>query len=295
MLAVLKQPRRRRGFTLIEVLVASGISLLLGLLLVAVFVQSTKALGQTEGRVQLVQSARQVANRLQLLVSAGAYIPGQDTVLYPQPFAGLGTNERGNAVVGDNPDTWYRYMVFATTEDTLASDFDPNEIYEYPARYVAGSDDVVNFIDGYRSEAQRISYYIIWWEDDANGLNILDDEDKVLVIGLVGGEKSGGSTWSGGVETVLPDFRTVEWASEGTETTDEPFSDLFTDAKGDPLTKPVYRVLGRDLEDVTFLKRSDAGIQVSILARKTITAQVGSQTKEFRLENFLQIPAAIAI
>ncbi|MGZ7238652.1 hypothetical protein ACXWO6_10575, partial [Streptococcus pyogenes] len=74
--------------------------------------------------------------------------------------------------------------------------------------------------------------------------------------------------------------------------TEKPFSDLFIDGEGKNITKPIYRVLGRNLEDVSFLKRSDAGIQVSILARKNITAQVGQQTKEFRLENFLQIPAA---
>lgn len=279
--------RHQSAFTLIEVLVASGVSLLLGLVIAAIMIQSTRSLAQTEGRVELVQAARIAANRLQLVVSSGAYIPGESAVLYPEPFRSNLRNEREAIVVSDEPDTWFRYMVLTTTEDSLAENFDPDGIYNLHP----DDPETQTRLKGYWDESQTIFYYLIWWEDISNGgLDILPDEDKVLVIGRVAPSYTALELTKPPNERV-PSFRDREWAGGADFPSSNPFADLSKDSDGKLRT----RILARHLEDVSFIKRDDAGIQVSVLARKAMISQSGQETKEFRLESLLQIPAEIAI
>lgn len=283
-------PRRSRpGFTLIEVLVASSVMLILGIVVAVIFIQSTKSLGQTQGRLEIVQAARHAANRLQFIFSSGAYIPGAPTVLYPDIFTTAGGashyNERNQIIDGEDPSTWPRYVALQTTEDSLALGFNPNEIHDLPTMDPAIA---AAKLKGYRSEAQRIFTYLIWWEGSsagASGIDALPNEDKVLVIGRVQPDLSGGPEY--------PVIRQRPWAGGyGYPASNDPFKDLDKD----PVTgKPNIRILARGLEDVSFLKRDDAGIQVSILARKRIISQLGSQNKEFRLDSVMQIPAEISI
>lgn len=271
-----RRPRRQPGFTLIEVLLASAIALVLGLVVVATLIQSTKSLSQVEGRVEMVQSARLIANRLQQIVSAGVSIPEKETVLYPGVFPiAFNINERGQNVLADDPKTWPRYFVFRTTEDFLATDFDPNQIYA-----LSTMDPGVrkNLLDGYRTDAQPIYDYIVWWEDGVI-LNVLPKENKVLALGRL---KTYDPDGDGNYEfrdpslTVYPAFNI--------------FDELVVDAA---TSKPQVRILGRNVEDVSFLRQDNAVLQVSVLDTKTVQAQVGSQQKEFRLDSLLQMPAEV--
>lgn len=279
-------PHLIRGFTLIEVLVASVVMLILGIVVATVFIQSTKSLGQTEGRIELVQGVRVAVNRLQPIFSSGSYTPGRPTLLYPDEFPAASPvnhyNERGQVVVSDDPKTWYRYTILQTTEDALAAGFNPNMIYELPTLSDA---EIAREIRGYRSEAQKIHSYIIWWEGDAgdpNSLNILPNEEKVLVIGRVKDDFLAS-------DPDYPILRERPWAGGYDYSSNNPFNDLDKDVTG----KLNIRILARGLEDVSFLKRDDAGIQASILARKRIISQVGSEEKEFRLDTIFQIPSEI--
>lgn len=288
-----RHSRSGSGFTLLEVLVASGIMLILGVVVATVFIQSTKSLGQTEGRIELVQGARTALNRLQPVFSAGSYVPGSaggdSSLIYPDPFpVSSGTtfyNERGGEIVADDPRTWHHYVILQTTEDTLAADFNPNLIYELPTMT---TEVIAKEIVGYRNDAQKIHCYIVWWEGpagDSGSLDILPDEEKVLVIGRVEDEFAADD-----LDKVYPLLRSREWAG-GHGYSANPFDDLQIGVDG----KPNIRILSRGLEEVTFLKRTSPGVQVSILTKKRIISQVGSEEKEFRLDTMLQIPSEVSI
>lgn len=273
--------RQRRAFTLIEVLVASGAAVLLGLVVVAIFVQSAKTLTQVEGRVEMVQTSRVILNRLQQVISCGVSIPGEDTVPYPEQ--NQIQNERGQNIVPDDPTTWCRYVVIRTTEDFLRrdddedfeEDFNPNEIYDLPTMPAI---DQANILAEHRTDAQNVYDYIIWWEDSSNGgLNILPNEDRVMVIGRVKPLQHPTSF------DVL--FRPDGWAS-GT-----PFNDLDEDSSG----RPTIRILGRGGRDVSFFRHDSSGIQISILSEKTVQSQIGSQNKQFRLDGMIHIPAEVTL
>lgn len=285
---------KRTGFTLIEVLVASMVMLILGIVVATVFIQSTKSLGQTEGRIELVQAARIAVNRLQPVFSSGAYVPGSaggdSALIYPDPFPVSSAvpfyNERGGEIVSDDPRTWHHYAIMQTTEDSLAVGFNPNLIHELPT---LTSEEIAEEIKGYRSDAQKIHCYIIWWEGtagDSNSLDILPDEEKVLVIGRIEDEFLPDDT-----DKEYPVLRSREWAGGYDYSSNNPFEDLQKDATG----KLNIRILARGLEEVTFLKRTSPGIQASVLTKKRIISQVGSEDKEFRYDTLLQIPSEISI
>lgn len=279
---------------MLEVLVASAIMTILGAVVATVFIQSTKSLGQTEGRIELVQGARIAANRLQPIFSSGSYVPGSaggdSALIYPDPFPVSSTttfyNERGQVIVGNDPRTWHHYVIMQTTEDSLAADFNPNLIYELPT---ATSDKIAEEIRGYRSDAQKIYCYIIWWEGvagDPNSLDILPNEEKVLVIGRVEDDFLDDDP-----DKEYPVLRSREWAGGYDFASNDPFADLQKDAAG----KPNTRILARGLEEVTFLKRTSPGVQASILAKKRIISQTGSEEKEFRFDTLFQIPSEVSI
>lgn len=250
---------QQRGFTLVEILVAGGVSLLLALVLVNIFFHSRRALEHAEGTVTLLRATRIPLDRLTNYISSSASIPGTDVLLYPKQSQGQ-LNERGQTIANDDPDTWPRYIVLRSTEDFLSPDFNPDSILEV--------DRNAELLQQYRTNGQAVYDYIIWWEDQANGLDILPNEDKVLAIGrAVQLIDSQGNT------ILRPD----EWAATN------PFLDLSTEIPP--------RVIGRHLEDASFLSLIGNGINVSLLAETTVLTAAQNEQKQFRTTSMVQLAA----
>ncbi len=251
-----KLKSKKKGFTLIEVLVAGGVSLLLGLTIVNVFIQSRRSLDHAIGTADLVRATRVPMDRLGYYITAGSSIRGEETILFP-PSGVSGMNERGQTLSITDPDTWYRYIIIRTTEDFLWSTYDPNEIMTL---HLLPDTTHANLINAYENDAQRIYDYVLWFEDDTNGIDALPNEDKVLAVARIAPLFNAGT----GVTT----FRDEAWASGN------PFADL------DPNT--AAKVIARNVEDVTFKREGSAAVDVSILAQTQVRTAAGNQTKQFR-------------
>lgn len=268
-------PNRLRGFTLIEVLVASSVSLILGLALVQMFFYSSKQLAATTGRMEMVQAARIPIDRVQQVLASAVGTTRTEGGTFRFPSNGIigingtGENERGQTLDKANADTWYRYVIVRTTEDLLADNFNSNEIFELPTM---AEPQRSNLVSGYRTENQIIFDYIIWFEDDAV-VDRVPNIDKALVVGRIQQQVVGGTA----VARLMP------WA-EG-----DPWADLENAPGGGPR----IRVLARNLEDVSFLL-NEVALNVSVKTTKNFsTVSGGREDKDFRLDAWVQIPSEI--
>lgn len=264
--------KKRNGFTLIEVLVASGVSLLLGLTIFNVFVQSRRALAHAIGTAELVQSTRTPMDRISAYLGAGSTAAGEDVILYPPHGPGW-TNERGQIVVDADPSTWTRYIVLRTTEDFLSPTYDPNEIFNLKAATPQATHAAL--MDAYENDAQRVYDYIIWFEDDANGISRLPNEDQVLAVARVAALTVPGP----GVGGQVTQFRSSAWASA------DPWADL----------EPAYpvRIIARRIDDMSF-KRDSSALDVNVFASTTVqTAANGPQVKNYQATQRIHIPSEI--
>lgn len=253
------------GFTLLEVLVASGVSLLLAITVFNIFTQSSRAIEGSTGRIELVQRTRIPLNRLVLYLSSAVGTPGLDSVYYPVvdnlPTA-LQPNERGGLVNEDDPTSWHRVVVFRTSEDFMDPAFDPDGIMD--------RDSLHNDFDVWQFDDQRLSDYVIWFEDDDNGLNLLPQQDKVLAIAALRDI------------LVTEEPRDADWVTNWLTTAD-PTSEFEVGLEP--------QILGRQLEDVSFRRREFGAVQVSALAEQdTKTASGQAQRKSFRADAVVQIP-----
>lgn len=259
-----RKHKKNLAFTLIEVLVASGVSLLLGVTIFNVFVHSKRALAHAIGTADLVRATRIPMDRIGTYLGAGAGTASQDTILFPPNGFGL-TNRRGQTVMQDDATTWYRYVVIRTTEDFLNPAYDPDEIFDLET--TRGTPGHVELMAAYENDAHRIYDYLIWFEDEnvAGGINTpLIQEDKVLAVGRI---LPNTSPPPAGGTIPITNFRTIGWAQGS------PWLDL------DPAVPP--RIIARGLDDVTFL-RETSGLDVNVQATAIVqTAANGPQPKTY--------------
>lgn len=270
--------RHNKGFTLLEVLVASGVSLLLGVCVLASFIQSRRSFESAEGTIEMVRAARPAMDRVSQYVGSAVSIAGEDTILYPPVTAGPGVtsfvNERGQTVDTNDPSTWSSYIVFRTTEDFLSPGFDPDEIMDL----INGAQGFTHaqLMDTYKTNAQPVYDYILWWEDE--NLDKVDDVDNALMLARVA------QVVDAAGNTV---FREADWAG----TSGDPWADL------EPTINPriIARGGGKDgvggLEEVNFLHQMSNGVNISIQAGTDVRMNVGTEHKVFRLEGLIQIPS----
>lgn len=139
--------RKQRGFTLIELMVVFGVSILLSLTLVGIFAQSRASLDKASSRINLTQRARIPIDRAALFLTSAASANGSSGVEFPRATeAGLNT---------DDPSTWPQYCVFATTEDFSSNSYQPER------------DLAENGMGFYMFNSPPIYYYLIWYEGDS--------------------------------------------------------------------------------------------------------------------------------
>jgi hypothetical protein len=256
------------------VVVAASVSFILFTALMNSFFNSNRLLSQSTGRLELVQACRIPVDRLQQIISTAVCVPSEQTILYPEnPGPGKMThNERGQPIDPNDPDTWTRYLVMRTTEEFLADDFNANEIYELATMPAAQRDEILM---GFRTDAQRVYDFIVWYEDDV--LDKLPDVDRALVVGQVQ------QVLDGSGNTV---YRPRSWAGGHDYPAGDPWADLALNADGSPRV----RILAQNLDAVTFFRAGGNGINVSVRKEKTVQAQTGEQKKVYRMEALLQIP-----
>jgi hypothetical protein len=128
---------------------------------------------------------------------------------------------------------------------------------------------------GFRTDAQRVYDFIVWYEDDV--LDKLPDVDRALVVGQVQ------QVLDGSGNTV---YRPRSWAGGHDYPAGDPWADLALNADGSPRV----RILAQNLDAVTFFRAGGNGINVSVRKEKTVQAQTGEQKKVYRMEALLQIP-----
>lgn len=261
-----------QGFTLIEVLVAGTVSLLLAVTIFSVFVQSRRTLSHAIGTAEMVQATRIPLDRITAYLGAGSTVRSEDIFLFP-PSGASGTNERGQTVDPDDPDTWYRYFILRTTEDFLSPTYDPDEIWTLRSTLPGANHAAL--MDAYENDAQRVYDYIVWFEDDTNGISVLPNEDKVLAIARIT-QLSQPGPGVGGVTTL---FRDSAWAAGN------PWADL------EPAYQP--RIISRRLEDMSF-KRESSALDVNVLATAQVrSAAAGNVTKRYRATQRIPIASEI--
>lgn len=265
--------KKSKGFTLIEVLVAGGVSFLLAVTIFSVFIQSKRSLSHAMGMADNVRATRIPLDRLSAYISTGATVPSEDVMLYPPSGAGS-LNERGQTVLAADPNTWYRYIILRTTEDFLHPSYDPNEIFTLRAT-LGGGGGHAELMDAYENDAQRVYDYIIWLEDDTNGIDALPNEDKVLAVARVTPLTVAGA----GVGGLVTQFRSTAWA------TGNPFGDI------DPNIPP--RIISRRVEDIGFFRDSSA-LDVSVLSVAQVRAAAGGMIdKQYRASQRIAIPSEV--
>lgn len=105
----------KKGFTLLEVLTVAGVSLLLFGLVIRIFFQSQDAVGHTVDKVESIQTARQLVDKLTPVVGVASdpsRIGGQPVTVH-LPEDGLDEQDWSRS-------TW---LDIVTTEDFLSPDF----------------------------------------------------------------------------------------------------------------------------------------------------------------------------
>jgi len=254
---------KKRGFTLLEILVASSVSLLLGLAIVNAFMYSNRSLAHATERISLVQRTRLPAARLADYLNSAIGIPDLPTVLYP-PVSSSGTvaNLQGTTIVDDDPSTWDQLIVFRTTEDFLNPAYDPETIMD--------TTDIRNNLGIWERDEQRLNEYVIWYEgDDIDWIANVDNAIVMARFDNLTDSTDRDTAW------VRSWYTTV---SQGSIPQLEPAVDLF--------------YIAQNVDDVRFRRRLASGIQISVSAEETVsTASGGRELKTFRFDAMAQTPS----
>lgn len=159
--------RTRRGFTLLEVMVAMAVSSLLLLTLVTAFSQSSASLSLATSKLDLAGRARVPADKVSFYLSSAIEAGDRDGILYPTP---------GLPATLDDADstTWPRHVVFETTEDFCESTYQPDRT-------------LVEFGTGFYIFGQPpVFYHVIWYETGDGGMydNYTGVEDCLMMMKL---------------------------------------------------------------------------------------------------------------
>lgn len=253
--------KKRTGFTLIEVLVASGVSLLLGLTVFQIFYQSRRSIEGAADRISLIQATRPALARVSGYVTSACNRGSTDPTLFPEidPSGQIANNEFGVTMYSDDPSTWAKVLCFSTTEDFFDPNFDPEGIMDI--------NNVANNLDIYVTDAHRIYQYMIWWESDSNGHDFLPNLDKKLCLARLSFEPD-------------PEIRGSNWGK--TAFAGDPAS--FIDPNFEP------QIISHSLEEVSFYRLTRDTIECSVLATGTVTTTGDKQDKEYRSTVSMQLP-----
>lgn len=256
-----------QGFTLVEVLVVMGVTLLLGVTVLNVFLQSRTSLTHASGRIELIQLARIPTERIGYYLSSSVTIPSLEAVVFPVlESTATPTNIFGTTILEDDPRTWDQVIVFRTTEDFFAEVGEMG--YEFDPDSIMNVNDIKNNIEVWERDDQRLTEYVIWFEDDTN-IDWIPNESGVLAIARFD-------------DLTLSENRDLPWVNT-----------WFT--SGDPTSSfhpgVDIRIIGRRLEMVGFRRRLQNGIQMAVETKKAIrNASNGLEDKSFRLDTVIQLP-----
>lgn len=127
---LLTKRSRKQGFTLLELLITMALSLLLSLLLVSAFSQTSSAIDLGTAKTTMQTATRTAIDRMTPLVMSASANGGLDAV--ERPAAGLGVDTM---------------ILFNTTEDFLAPGYDVTaafDITDPPRTYAITHDNVNN-------------------------------------------------------------------------------------------------------------------------------------------------------
>lgn len=256
--------RRKSGFTLIEVLVASAVSVLLGLLVLKIFAQSRASIDQATGRIEMLQTARIPAERIAFYLSSSVGIPGEESILYPTTHeAGNGTksNHFGGVIYDDDPKTWDRVVVFRTTEDFMDASFNPESIMDI--------NDIRNNLETWERDDQRLTEYVVWYEDDTV-INWLPNASNCIAIARLN-------------NSAVSAERDENWVKNWLASPDP--ANQFTGG-----IQP--RILARHVTDARFRRKLQSGVEVTVQVTKDIRQALGGhQTKTFQYDITAPIPS----
>jgi hypothetical protein len=270
----------KRGFTLIEVLVASFVSFLLALVVVGIFISSQRAISSTTGTLEMISDTRPAMARISSYLTSAVTLTGEDdTVVYPPVGAGYVT-EAGTAPVREEPETWTKYLVFRSSEDFLDPNYDPDVIWDIVELGIDTPSHNL-LMQTFDRDSYGIFDYIMWFDEGTGTLDRLPNEDKVLVIARLTQERDLSVPTPPGVDPpVILRPANVYRVDQG----GDPWTFL------DPNVEP--RIIGRGLESVSFHMLVSNGVYVSCLAQKDVLAAGGGTiAKEFRSEGMIQIPS----
>lgn len=272
MLNIFKIKKRSgRGFTLIEVLVASFVSFGLAVTLFQVFTYSNRSIAGSIDKLQLMSRTRVPLDRISLYLSSSIRIPGEEEFLYPT--TGIGENEQGKSIDPVDPSTWVRHIVFRTGENFLSADFDPEQIMD-PSHYTVNSQ-----LDLYRNYSHRVHDYLLWFEDRKDSTRDAVFEENVLYLARIEPDMDPSDPTGKRIR-----FRTSVWAA------DNPWEDIDKSANNGNY----FLALARHCKDITFRRVGAGGVEMSVLAEEEITGNDGKQTKRFRTTSFIQVPSLTA-
>jgi hypothetical protein len=259
----------RIGFTLLEVLVASGISLLLGIVIVRIFGATRTSLDHASGRISLVQKARLPVERLSRYVTAAVGTPSEASIIYPPLLIkadGSKTNDRGMVIKNGEVQTWDRVLLFRTTEDFFATTATVG--YEFDPEGIMNINDIKNNLDIWERDDQRLTEYVIWFEDDTN-INWLPQASNCIAIARLN-------------DTVLSAQRTSDWARAW-------LSGANPESQFQAGIEP--RIIAHGIKDAGFRVREAGGVQVSVEVEGEIRQASQTVLKSFRFDGFLQVPS----
>lgn len=261
--------KSRSGFTLLEVMVASTVSLMLALTLFNAFFQSNKALAHSTTRIDAFQRTRLPAERVASYLNSAVSIPSLDTIVYPQQSLTANPtipNLFGGIIYDDDPKTWDQLVFFRTTEDFLATtgtvgyDFDPEAIM-IPT-------DIKNNLDVWERDDQRLTEYVIWFEDDTN-IDWIPNTSNVIAMARLN-------------DNTVSDLRNEAWVRAW-------FSKIDPKVDFQPGIAPF--IIAKNVDDFRVRRRIESTIQVAVTAEQKVRNVSGStDTKTFRYDAMVQTP-----
>jgi prepilin-type N-terminal cleavage/methylation domain-containing protein len=146
----MKSVSRKKGFTLIELMVVMVISSLLLTVLVGIFSQSSSSLSLATNRLDLTGRARVPADKAAFYISSAIEAGDRDGIMFP-PTGLAGVDDADST-------TWPRHLVFETTEDFCETSYSPDRT-------------LTEFGTGFYIFGQPpIFQYVLWYETGDGGM-----------------------------------------------------------------------------------------------------------------------------
>ena len=262
------QRARKRGFTLVELLVAMFISTILGIAVIQTFISSRDSLSHATGRLEMIQAARIPIERVSSYLTSTVSNNRIDALIYPpRANAAHPNNIFGTPTLANDPSTWEPMIVFRTTEDFFANG-DVSIGYTFDPDAIMDITDIKNNIDVWDRDDQRLTEYVIWFEDDTN-INWLPNETNVLAMARFS-------------DVIISENKTTGWVQGTWFTKADPTVDFH------PATE--IRILARDINQVSFRRRLENGLQMAVETEKTIKSAGDPIAKSLRLDTVIQLP-----